>query len=114
MAGSFFQTTFAALSFAGAGYLFKYFDKNGYEAELKRHNSALENLASAKEKFYENEVRQHDRIQELRQQLADANHDLEDTNKALDLLRKVQSIQYKGIDLIESPDWMIFINQVIR
>ena len=29
------QTTFAAVSFAGAGYLFKAFDKNGYGAEIK-------------------------------------------------------------------------------
>ena len=33
--GSFLQTAFAAVSFAGAGYLFKSFDQNGYEAEVK-------------------------------------------------------------------------------
>ena len=43
--GGFIQTTFAAISFAGIGYLFKVFDKNGYEAELKRHNRALQDLA---------------------------------------------------------------------
>ena len=32
------QSIFASLSFAGAGYLFKMFDKNGYEKEMKRHN----------------------------------------------------------------------------
>ena len=75
MAG-FIQTTFAAVSFAGAGYLFKMFDKNGYEQEMKRHNKALEKLASEKEKFYEMEVRKHDRVQELRQKFSDANAEL--------------------------------------
>ena len=78
------QTTFAAVSFAGAGYLFKMFDKNGYEEEMKRHNKAVENLAKAKEEFYEKEIKRHDRIQELRQQFADANTDVNETNKALD------------------------------
>ena len=77
--GSLLQTTFAAVSFAGAGYLFKAFDKNGYEAEIKRHNKALEVLAKAKELFYQNEVKERDRIQQLRQQLADANIDIENT-----------------------------------
>ena len=96
---AFIQTTFAAISFAGAGYLFKMFDKNGYEQEMKRHNRALEKLASEKEKFYEMEVRKYDRIQELRQQLSDANADINETNKALDELRQIQStaklLEYK-------------------
>ena len=96
---TFIQTTFAAISFAGAGYLFKMFDKNGYEQEMKRHNRALEKLASEKEKFYEMEVRKYDRIQELRQQLSDANADINETNKALDELRQIQStaklLEYK-------------------
>ena len=53
VAGSIFQTTFAAISFAGAGYLFKAFDKNGYEQEMRR-------LAEAKERFYQNEVLKRD------------------------------------------------------
>ena len=65
MAG-FIQTSFATLSFAGAGYLFKLIDKNGYEKEMERHNRAIEKLTSEKEEFYELEVRNHDKIQELR------------------------------------------------
>ena len=94
--GSLLQTTFAAVSFAGAGYFFKAFDKNGYEAEIKRHNKALEDLAKAKEAFYQNEVKQRDRIMQLRQQLADTNKDIGETNRALEQLRQVQSIQYNG------------------
>ena len=89
------QTTFAAVSFTGAGYLFKMFDKNGYEKEMKHHNRALEDLAKAKEEFYEKEVKRHNRIQELRQQLSDAYKDINTTNNALDELRQIQSIQYK-------------------
>ena len=100
---AFIQTTFAAISFAGAGYLFKMFDKNGYEQEMKRHNRALEKLASEKEKFYEMEVKKHDRIQELRQQLSDANADINESNKALDELRQIRSTallsKYKELQL---------------
>ena len=59
----------------------------------KKHNKALEDLQKAKETFYQNEVRQHDRIQQLRQQLVDAKNDVVTTDKALHQLRQVQSIQ---------------------
>ena len=85
------QATFAALSFAGAGYLFQLVDKNGYEKEMERHDRAVEKLGSTTEKFNELEVRKHDRVQELRQKLYDANADLNATDKALDELRKIQS-----------------------
>ena len=35
------------LAFSGSGYLFKAFDKNGYEAERKRHDLAQEQLEKA-------------------------------------------------------------------
>ena len=52
-------------AFAWSSCLFKMFDKNGYEEEIKRHNKALEELAASKEKFYQNEVKEHDRIEKL-------------------------------------------------
>ena len=70
---------------------------------MKRHNKALESLAVAKEKFYENEVKQHDKIQLLRQKLADANKDIEETNKALDMLRQVRTISYDGVSYSRKP-----------
>ena len=94
---------FAAVAFSGAGLLFKHLDSNGYEAEMKRHNEALETLAKAKEKFYENEVLKHDRIQQLRQQLADANQDIEDTNKSLDLLRRVKTMVFQEVKYDREP-----------
>jgi hypothetical protein len=68
------------------------FGKNGYEKEIKRHNLATEELVKAKEKFYEEEVRRKDKSQELRQEIADANQDIEQTNEALDRLRGFQSV----------------------
>ena len=76
LVGGFLQTTLAAVSFAGAGYLFKMFDKNACEEEMKRHNLAVEQLVKAKEEFNEKEIKKHDRIQELRQELSDASADI--------------------------------------
>ena len=103
IAGSIFQTTFAAISFAGAGFLFKMFGKNGYAEEMKRHNLALEKLAEAKELFYENEVREHEKIQELQRKVDEANEDMVATNKAFDALRKIRSITYEGRRFAREP-----------
>ena len=79
-----------ALAFAGAGFLFKSIDKNGYEDEMKRHNQAMEKLTAAKEKWKsEKQVENKNRIDLLRQQLSDANADINKTNKALDDLQKI-------------------------
>jgi hypothetical protein len=43
---------FNAFAFAGAGYLFKYFDKNGYAEEAKRHNLANGKTNSRKRKVH--------------------------------------------------------------
>ena len=80
---------FNAFAFAGAGFLFKFLDKNGYEDEMKRHNLAMEKIKAAQDKWYENEVAKKNEMQLLRQQLSDANADINKTNKALDNLRKI-------------------------
>ncbi|CAB3977414.1 Hypothetical predicted protein [Paramuricea clavata] len=72
---------------AGAGFLFSHLNQNGYKEEVKRHNRALEELAAAKEKFYESEVKRRNEELRRRQEILDANHDIEETNKALDALR---------------------------
>ena len=41
------------LAFTGSGYLFKNLDKNGYEAEMKRHNQAQEKLQKANAEWEE-------------------------------------------------------------
>ena len=80
---------FNAFAFAGAGFLFKSLDKNGYEDEMKRHNLAMEKLTVSKEKWYENQVEKKNEMELLRQQLSDGNADINKTNKALDNLRKI-------------------------
>ena len=80
---------FNAIAFAGAGYLFSKLNHGGYEKEMKRHNKALESLAKSKEKWYERQVVRKNKITLLRQEVSDANKDIEATNNALDSLRKV-------------------------
>ena len=78
---------FNAVAFAGAGYVFHKLDKKGYEDEMKRHNLAMEQLTAAKEKWYEKTVEKKNKVALLRQQLEDANKDLDATNGALHKLR---------------------------
>ena len=56
MASTAASGVFNAFAFAGAGFLFKFLDKNGYEDEMKRHNLAMEKSTAAKEKWYENQL----------------------------------------------------------
>lgn len=72
------QGLFNAIAFSGARFLFSKLNHTGYEAEIKRHNKPLEKLAIAE-----------DRIQQLREQLSDANAYINQTNKTLDELRSI-------------------------
>ena len=74
---------FNAVAFAGAGYVFHKLDKKGYEAEMVRHNLAVETLQKKKEEWYEKTVEKKNKVALLRQQLEDANKDLDATNEAL-------------------------------
>ena len=74
---------FTAVAFAGAGFRFSHLNKSGYEAEKKRHNKALEQLAKEKEAWYEHTVEKANRIKELRQQLSDANSLISTTRTTL-------------------------------
>ena len=80
---------FNAIAFAGAGYVFHKLDKNGYEKEMKRHNEAMEKLSKEKEAWYEKTVEKKNKIALLRQQLLDADRDLDRGNEALHQLRTV-------------------------
>ena len=86
LAGSFLQSTFAAFSFAGAGYLFQMLDQDGYNKEMKRHDLALERFNRNKEKFDEEEILKHDRENQLQREMEEANRDMDATNKSLDNL----------------------------
>ena len=80
-----------AVAFSAAGLLFSKLIHRDYELEIKRHTLALEKLQSAREKFYENELEKKDEIMKLRQQLEEANNDINLTNKALDELKRVRT-----------------------
>ena len=80
---------FNAVAFAGAGFLFSRLNHSGYQKEINRHNEALEKLSKAKEKWYEEQVKKKHKIEMLRRQASDANADINNTNHALEELRKI-------------------------
>ena len=53
---------FNALAFAGAGFLSKMLDKNGYGEEMKRHNLAMEDLTKPCNKWNEQQVLKREEI----------------------------------------------------
>ena len=65
-----------AFAFAGAVYLFKMFDKNGYAEEAKRHNMAMEAFTAEREKYLEGVTDRRNRIAQLREEIAEANRDI--------------------------------------
>ena len=75
---------FNAVAFAGAGFLFSKLNHSGYEKEIKRHNEA-------KEKWYEEQVKRKEEIEKLRQQLSDANADINKTNMSLKNLAEINN-----------------------
>ena len=81
---------FNAVAFAGAGFLFSKLNHNGYEDEMKRHNTALENLAKAKQAWTEREIARKNKIKRLRLEQEDADKDFEKANRALRFLQKVK------------------------
>ncbi len=47
---------FNAVAFAGAGYLFQKFNKDGYGEETKRHDLALEKLEKARQEWNQKDI----------------------------------------------------------
>jgi hypothetical protein len=94
---------FNAISFAGAGYLFSKLNEKDYEKEIRRHNLALESLARAKQKWYENEIKQRDKVLKLRQEIADANVDMKRTNDALKQIQSLRTIRDSGREFRGEP-----------
>jgi Skp family chaperone for outer membrane proteins len=88
---------FNAFAFAGAGYLFKIFDKNGYAEEAKRHNMAMEALTAEREKYLEKVTDRRNKVAQLREELAEANNDLKSTNQSLELVRRINELTRKPL-----------------
>ena len=75
-------------------------DKDGYAKESERHDRPMEKLAEAKEKFYENEMRQKDKAEGMKREMADANADTRTSNKAL---MELATIEYEGREFSRPP-----------
>ncbi|CAB4018910.1 Hypothetical predicted protein [Paramuricea clavata] len=71
------------------------FDKNGYAEEAKRHNLAMENLTAEREKYLEEVTDRRNRIAQLKSELAEANKDINSTNKSLELVRRINELTHK-------------------
>ena len=71
------------LAFTGSGYLFKMFDKNGYEAEMKRHDLAVEQLQRDNSKWEEHRKQTIDFVNLQLKKEHDANMDFNNTDNAL-------------------------------
>jgi Skp family chaperone for outer membrane proteins len=97
MAGAVAGGLFNAFAFAGAGYLFKMFDKNGYAEEAKRHNMAMEALTAEREKYLEEVTDRRNKIAQLREELAEANSDIKSTNQSLELVRIINELTRKTL-----------------
>jgi hypothetical protein len=95
MAGAVAGGLFNAFAFAGAGYLFKMFDKNGYAEEAKRHNMAMEALTAEREKYLEEVTDRRNKIAQLREEQAEANSDIKSTNQSLELVRRINELTRK-------------------
>ena len=64
-----FGGIFNAFAFAGAGYLFKMINNDGYGEEIKRHNLAMEQLTRARQEWNQKEIERRAKLIELRQKL---------------------------------------------
>ena len=59
---------FNAVAFAGAGYLFQKFNKDGYGEEVRRHDLALEKLEKARQEWNQKDIERQEKIVALRQE----------------------------------------------
>ena len=102
---------FAILSFCSIN-----FNYSGYKEEMEWHDKAMEELSKAREKWFEEKVEKKERMAMLRKTLADANVDIRETNKTLQLLRtqlsKHMECQPEIDDYYHTSDVMISYQRV--
>ena len=97
MAGAVAGGLFNAFAFAGAGFLFKTFDKNGYAEEAKRHNLAMENLTSEREGYLEEITNRRNRLAQLREEISNASRDMKSTNQSLELISRINKLKHEPL-----------------
>ncbi len=94
-------------AFAFAGYLFKMINSDGYGEEIKRHNLAMEQLTRARQEWNQKEIKQREKIAELRQERSDANEDFKEINKSL---KDYKTLVFKGKKFTREPRIWDFYN----
>ena len=94
---------FNAFAFAGAGYLFQKFNKDGYGEETKRHDLAMEQLKKARQEWNQKDVERLEKAANLRQERSDADADFEKTNKSLKDYEKVTTLVFEGKKFTREP-----------
>ena len=97
-------------AFAGAGYLFSKFNKDGHDEETKRHDLALEKLEKARQEWNQKDIERQEKIKALRRERSDADADFKNINKALKDYEKVTLI-FDGKNLHVSHTFGIFTNR---
>ena len=78
-----------AFAFTGSGYLFKVFDKNGYEKEMKRHNLAQEQLQKASVEWEQHRKQTIDYVNQQIKKERDAEIDFKNVDYALMLYNEM-------------------------
>ncbi len=96
-------------AFAGAGYLFKMINSDGYGEEIKRHNLAMEQLARARQEWNQKEIEQRRKQLELRQERSDANEDFKEINKSLKDYKAI-TLVFDGKKITHEPHIWDFYN----
>ncbi|CAB3996062.1 Hypothetical predicted protein [Paramuricea clavata] len=70
---------------------------NGYAEEAHRHNIAMENLTAEREKYLEEVTDRRNRLAQLKAELGEANRDINSTNKALELVRRINELTHRAM-----------------
>ena len=94
---------FNAVAFAGAGYLFQKFNKDGYGEETKRHDLALEKLEKARQEWNQKDIERQEKMAALRREKENANADFKNINKALRDYGKATTLVYDGKKFTRQP-----------
>ncbi len=102
---------FNAVAFAGAGYLFQKFNKDGYGEEVRRHDLALEKLEKARQEWNQKDIERQEKMATLRRERSDADADFKNINKALKDYEKVTTLVFDGKNLRVGHTFGIFTNR---
>ncbi len=105
---------FNAVAFAGAGYLFQKFNKDGYGEEVRRHDLALEKLEKARQEWNQKDIERREKMVALRQEKKEADADFEKINKSLRDYEKSDDVGVRWKKIHASATPMGFLRSVGR